>query len=1040
MIDINKEQRRASNPLSSVWVSASAGSGKTKVLTDRVLNLLLMTGRPEKLLCLTFTKAAAAEMANRISSVLKKWATCSEPDLVKELETLCGETPVTDKLIRARQLFAKVLDAPGGINIMTIHSFCQSVLKRFPLEAGISPDFDIIDDVQAQGLLSDSLKTILSQDDFQSDIRELARYKTEDDLIKLLQDLFTQRSKLLQLRKKHSLNTLIAQIKQQLNLSKYDTPLEIIAETFSPDDWPAIQKKYLTQKGIAGSKKANDPIAQAAEEVAQKIKNLKLIDLTHSLLHLAYSVLESYQRQKQSAGLLDYDDLISLTKDLLSQSSAAAWVLFKLDGGIDHILVDEAQDTNPDQWTIIRLLAEEFFAGMDGHDTVRTIFAVGDRKQSIYSFQGADPDEFEHMHHFFESKIKASENDFETVPFNLSFRSAPPILDLVNSLLQNPLAREGVLLPSEEAPHAPYRENDAGLVEIWPLEEHCKTDEPAPWKPPVERIQNQSSLSRLAEKVADKITTLIKSREILESEARPIRAGDFLVLVQRRNQFVTELVRLLKDRNIPVAGIDRLNLSDHIAVQDLLAAAKFALLPEDDLNLACLLKSPFINLGEDDLFKAAYNRNSQTLWQRVQTEFPTVAEKLKQLLSQADKITPYDFFSLILGPMGGRKSFLSRLGNEANEAINEFLNLALHFEQDNESSLQKFVHFMQDRKIEIKRDMESNQDAVRIMTVHASKGLQGNIVFLPQTRYIKRQRSPFLWLSGELPLWLPNQSLSSVFTDHLTRLADNQSDAENKRLLYVAVTRARDRLYVCGYDGGTPAKPDNWYDLIKNSLKKSADTDGIIRLKSKQKRPTAPTDKPTQRAPQPLPAWAFSPAPVEPVPPRPLSPSQEPSNDIDPRSPLSPGQAQALERGKFIHALLQYLPDIPQERWPTVISKLKPAGIDVPDNLTDLLCSGKFAPLFGKDSIAEVPVVGVWNNRVISGQIDRLIVQENEVWIVDFKTNRIVPIDEKSVSENYKNQLKAYRGLISQIFSDKVIRTYLLWTETLNLMEIKDED
>ena len=1039
MIDISKEQRRASNPLSSVWVSASAGSGKTKVLTDRVLNLLLMTGHPEKLLCLTFTKAAAAEMANRISAVLKKWTICPEPELVGELQVLSGETPSADTLTKARQLFAKVLETPGGMNIMTIHSFCQSVLKRFPLEAGISPDFDIIDDIKAQSLLSESLKTILSEDGFQSDIRMLAPYKTEADLIKLLQELLGHRSKLLKLREKHSLSTLVSQIKLQLDLTKYDTEQEIITETFDPNDWPAVQKKYLTKSDVIHGKKVNNPIAKAAEEVAQKIRNLKLVNLTQALLHLAFSVLETYQRQKQSAGFLDYDDLINLTKNLLSRRSAAAWVLFKLDGGIDHILVDEAQDTNPDQWAIIRLLAEEFFAGIDHHDTVRTLFAVGDRKQSIYSFQGADPDEFERMHRFFESKIKASENNFETVPFNLSFRSAPPILDLVNGLLQNPLACEGVLLPFEQARHIPYRENDAGLIEIWPLEEYRKTDKPEPWKPPVERIQNQSSLSRLAERVADKIAALIKTKEILKSEGRPIRAGDFLVLVQRRNQFVTELVRELKDRNIPVAGIDRLNLSDHIAVQDLIAAAKFALLPEDDLNLACLLKSPFINLTEEDLFQAAYNR-PQTLWQSIQTKFPDAAEKLKQLLSEADKITPYDFFSLILGPMGGRRAFLSRLGSEANEAINEFLNLVLHFERDNQPSLQKFVHFMQDRKIEIKRDMESNQNAVRIMTVHASKGLQGNIVFLPQTRYIKPQRSPFLWLRGELPLWLPNQSLGSLLTDQLTESADKQAKAENKRLLYVAVTRARDRLYVCGFDGGTKPKEDNWYDLIKHSVGKSPDSDNIIRLESDQKRPISLKDTVSKPETVPLPSWAFSPAPLEPVPPRPLSPSREPLTDTDISSPLSPGQALALERGKFIHALLQYLPSIPRDRWPAVISKLRPDGIDVPDNLGTLLCSENFAPLFGKDSLAEVPVVGVWKDQVISGQIDRLIVRKNEVWIVDFKTNHFVPDSPKAVSEAYKNQLKAYRGLISQIFSDKVIRTYLLWTENLNLMEIRDED
>ncbi|MDY6407595.1 MAG: UvrD-helicase domain-containing protein, partial [Pseudomonadota bacterium] len=397
MIDINAEQKRASDPLTSVWVSASAGSGKTKVLTDRVLNLLLMTGNPEKLLCLTFTKAATAEMANRIGGILKKWAVCPETDLVKSLITLRNETPDADLIVRARRLFAKVLEAKGGMKIMTIHSFCQSILKRFPLEAGISPDFEIIDDKTADIILNDTLNQTLLRPEFLPDINLLSQYQTPDGLIQLLQELFSFRTQLMHLRDRHSLSTLIYQMKQSFGLTKYDSEQEIIADCFDPNDWPDIRNKYLTKKGTVLKLKANEPVAQKAEEVMQDIKNLNLIRITEKLLHLAYSVLEEYQYQKQAKGLLDYDDLISLTKQLLSGSHAAAWVLFKLDGGIDHILVDEAQDTNPDQWAIVRLISEEFFAGADHHDTIRTIFAVGDKKQSIYSFQGADPDEFERM-------------------------------------------------------------------------------------------------------------------------------------------------------------------------------------------------------------------------------------------------------------------------------------------------------------------------------------------------------------------------------------------------------------------------------------------------------------------------------------------------------------------------------------------------------------------------------------------------------------------------------------------------------------------
>ncbi len=491
-MDINKQQRLASDPFASVWVAASAGSGKTKVLTDRVLNLLLLNGKPEKILCLTYTKAAAAEMSNRVNKILKQWAVCSEQELVKSLETLTGEVPDSDYLTRARRLFASVLETPGGMKIMTIHGFCQTVLNRFPLEAGVPPDFDILDDTQADILLNETLKGILISPDFQKDITELARFKTPDDLIDLLKTLFSHRGKLLKLREQHSLNTIIYQIKNYLGISKYDTEKEIISDYFNLDDWEQIKKTYLKKDGTVQKKKAADEVAQQAEEVAQNIKNLQLVQLTNALLHLAYTVLEQYQKQKQSAGLLDFDDLISATKNLLARSHAAAWVLFKLDGGIDHILVDEAQDSNADQWTIIRMLTEEFFAGLDHHETLRTVFAVGDKKQSIYRFQGAAPDEFERMRLFFKQRIEDAENEFRTVPFNLSFRSTRPVLELVNKVLENPVARRGVIVENEDAYHLAYREQDAGLVEIWPLEKHQKTDTAPAWKPPVEQERNRS--------------------------------------------------------------------------------------------------------------------------------------------------------------------------------------------------------------------------------------------------------------------------------------------------------------------------------------------------------------------------------------------------------------------------------------------------------------------------------------------------------------------------------------------------------------------
>lgn len=1040
-MDINKDQRRASNPFSSVWVSASAGSGKTKVLTDRVLNLLLINGHPERLLCLTFTKTAAAEMANRINDVLKSWVVMGDEKLATEIENLLGEYPDTELLEKARRLFALALETPGGMKIMTIHSFCQSILKRFPLEAGIPPHFEVMDDTASAELILRLIHDTFKTPELKDEIALLSSYLEEPALLDLFKTVMSGGWDLIALRDRvPNLNSLFLEIKRYFNVQGYSTENEIILSACSVDEFEELKKKYLlsTGKGIK-VKFAEDTQAQAIFEATQKIKEFKTALSTCALLKIAFSVLEKYLLEKNRQALLDYDDLINYTKRLLEESEKTAWVMYKLDGGIDHILVDEAQDTNPKQWTIIRLLAEEFFAGSGASEALRTLFAVGDKKQSIYSFQGADPHEFERMRMFFEDKVIASENDFATVPLNLSFRSTKPILDLVNFVLKNPEARNGVLFKNEEAIHLPFRDKDAGLVEIWPLEETAATDEPEGWKPPIERIPVQSSATRLAQKIARKIKKMLQEKEILPSAGRPIRAGDFLILVQRRGKFVTDLVRFLKEENVPVAGVDRLVLSDHIAVQDLMAMAKFALMPEDDLNLAAVLKSPLINITEDELFKLCYNRGLESVWMRLKIQMPDKAALLSDIMERADKMPPFEFFGFILGTMKGRTHFEARLGTEVNEALDEFLNLTLAFEKSHISSLQGFLKWMSEKEIEIKRDLDqSSINAVRIMTVHGSKGLQGNIVFLPDTRFIPNQKPSFVWTETGLPLWFANAGLKTDRTAPLFDTIESVRLQEYRRLLYVALTRPRDRVYICGADKKRAARAGNWYDLVVQSLPHAPDNEGIIRLNSEQIRPVDENkNKGADFKTPEIPAWALTLPPSEPMPPKPLMPSRPTQTEEATETPLSEAQEYALRRGTFIHQLLHYLPDVSPSKRQEMAQRLKPADIEVPNQVFELLENSEFAPLFGPSSLAEVPVVGVLEGQVVSGQIDRLVILPDTILIVDFKTNRRVPTSTQNVPEIYKSQLKAYAALLKNIFPSKMIKTYLLWVQNVSMMEIK---
>ena len=1035
-MEINKEQLKASNPYISAWVSASAGSGKTKVLSDRVLNLMLMTGEIDKILCLTFTKVAAAEMANRITERLKSWSVISDYELENELLSLTGNQPEKETLERAKGLFAKALETPGGLKIMTIHSFCTTLLERFPLEANVPPKFSVAEELTAQKLLTDSLDKILESKENANEVNFLAQKMNKEALLNALQNILKHRDILEKLLKRFSgIDSLIFELKKYFNIEKYQYENEIVSENFNLEDWENLLTTYIKADGGIFKKFLDNPTANLVYETKEKIKALHLVELNTFLLKISFQILKDYQNVKLKNGLLDFDDLTNKTLDLLNQSEMASWVLFKLDGGIDHILVDEAQDTNPKQWQIIEALSDDFFSGESKSEKFRTLFAVGDKKQSIYSFQGAHPDEFEERHRFFKNKILSSKNDFETVNFNFSFRSTAPVLDLVNKVLKNPKSAKGLIKEYASSIHLSKRQEEAGLVEIWPLENPPQKEELPDWASPTTRQNSTSALTRTAEKVADKIADLISSKEILTSQNRPIQAGDFLILLQRRGKLMPELVRALKERNVPVAGVDRLNITDHIVIKDLIALMRFVLLPQDNLNLACLLKSPLVGLTEEELFEACQRPPKISLWENIKKNFTQKAEKLEQYLNLADQKPPFEFFETILDEFHGRRHFIARLGKEVNEALDAFLDLALQYEQENAPSLQGFLAWLTHQEITIKRDMDqSNLNAVRIMTVHGAKGLQGNIVFLPDTRSysINNKSKDLIWTENGLPIWVSSvkeapQSLIPVFE----RLKELESE-ERHRLLYVALTRASDRLYILGYNGNRVAPEDNWYDLIKESLGEEKITKPLRFTSPQTKKVQAKIKQTLSPDFEKIPEWVLTQPPKVTPKQAPISPSKLGEDEFETEG-ISKDRASSLKRGSFIHQMLQYLPEIPSSKRAEVLKKLTPADIQIPDNLLSVFEKEELTDLFGSNSMSEVPIVGTLNGQPISGQIDRLVVKEKEVLIIDFKTNRSVP---KSVPLNYKKQLDTYKDLLKTIFPDKMIKSYLLWTENMTLVEV----
>jgi len=1155
-----RHQRDAADPTASVWVSANAGTGKTHVLTQRVLRLMLSGTKPERILCLTYTKAAAAEMSKRVFDTLAKWVTMAEADLEREIEELCDRRPFEGETRLARTLFAVAIETPGGLKVQTIHSFCERLLQRFPLEAGVAPGFTVLDDVTATALLRESIDaTLLEATDGSSSVQRKALdavipYAAEERFDEVLRTALAQRRWLdsalridfgnddddelagLERAFRSSFNVRdgvtsddidseMADVVSDAELARLRDALtggsstdqkmarHILAAlraSSSAARAGALEKFFCTDgkartrlmtKSVADSfpdlRDALD-IAQARfMGLVEERRGVRAITATIALHKLAGAVLQRYTLAKQRRAALDYDDLIARSVYLLGGQDLAGWVMFKLDRGIDHILVDEAQDTSPDQWQIVEALAREFFTGSGQHDVTRTLFAVGDEKQSIYSFQGAAPHKFAEMGRRFEAM--SGTQTFRRIPLNLSFRTVAPVLEAVDRVFSDHIRTPGLTAEGAIVRHAVHRLGHGGVVEIWPTETPEDDGDSDPWSP-LEEAAGRAPAERLAERIAATIRGWLDSGEVLASEGRPVRAGDIIILVRKRRPFAGPMVAALKARGIQVAGADRLRLSEQIAVEDLMSLGDFLTLPEDDLSLAEVLKSPLIGFDDDDLLAIAPGRGG-TLWKALiahandNERFRAAVETLKRWRSRADFVPPFEFFASILDREGGRAKLLSRLGAEAADPIDEFLNLALSYDDAEAPSLTGFLTYLREADREVKRDMEHGRDEVRVMTVHGAKGLEAPIVFLPDT-CSTASGGPVTSLLDIESLELPDGAEGTPFvwsvkgtSGHAAisaaRAARTRRETEERnRLLYVAMTRARDRLYIAGFEGRRGRTPGCWYEHIAEGL--SGDLQEVqdalgVRVKRRVE-PQAvaakarPSDHKQEAARATLPAWAVNPAPREATLSIPLAPSRleayapdaegEPIVEARPlprsagEEPSSlPPSAQSADnrflRGTLTHALLQYLPTLPQEGWEKAAAGFLAARgsaltararSSIAKETLAILTAPEFAPLFGPKSRAEVPIValipspkGKGPPLKLMGQLDRVVDLGDEVLIVDYKTNRPPPLKVEQVAGAYLFQLAAYRLALREIYAGRPIRTALLWTDGPRIMTIPDE-
>ncbi len=1133
------EQARAADPQKSVWVSANAGSGKTSVLADRVIRLLLGGTDPGRILCLTFTKAAAAEMSNRVFGQLAGWATADKDKLRAELDAVGHRPKVDSDLAPARTLFARVLETPGGLKFQTIHAFCERILHQFPFEANVPAHFEVIEDGEKAVMLKDAQFDVIREaldnpgGDIAMSLDTLVARLADQSFEKILDGVIGREADLRQwINASGGLDAALAALADRLGVQPGETVEQVrddilnspilpqsewlaaieLLKTGSPNDnaqadrltatlaatdagacLDAYSRIFLTtgsaprKKIVTGSiSKPYPDFALVMEQETERflalldrLNAVRVVGSSRALFTFGMAVLDRFRDRKLRAGKLEYSDLIGNARRLLGRSEAASWVLYKLDGGIDHILVDEAQDTSPEQWDIVRLLAEEALSGEGARGTPRTIFAVGDEKQSIFSFQGAEPERFDKMRRYFGRKIQAIERDWENIQLNLSFRSVPAILEAVDLVFAQDTARAGLTSTDDPVTHTANRAGLPGLVEIWPVEAPDDLVDPVAWDAPLDSVSQGSAWVKLAEKIADTIARWLREGETLAATGRAITPGDILILVRRRTHIVTPLIKALRDRKVAVAGADRLELQSHLAVMDLLAAADFALLSEDDLTLATLLRSPFFGVSEEDLYALAYDR-SGSLWNALQAKagdapFDNVAYQLKAWLARADFQSPYAFFAGILGNDGGRRQLVARLGPEAHDAIDEFLSLALQFDAQTTPNLQTFTHWMRAQSQEIKRSMEQGADEVRIMTVHGAKGLEAPIVFLPDTcatpdrgrlsQIMAVQTDTDSAGAPDYLVWAPGSS------NELPEAIQAEKDAahlkqmeEYNRLLYVAMTRAEDRLYVCGYRTKNNPPDDCWYQVIKTGLggrltpHETGDGEQVLRFTGSVDAESPGIDSQPPGAPETeidIPDVPSTPPPpfsaIERI--APSRGEEDPDHAV--AGDLAGDTLAGIDprvRGNLIHALIEILAGLPDDARPghgarllaRIAADLTPDSRDMLlKEVLGLLANPDLACLFGENSRAEVPVAGLVSDpgapdKLVhaSGIIDRLVVLGDRVIIADFKSNRVVPRKIGDVPRVYIAQLAAYRALVQQIFPEKKIATRLIWTADASVTEV----
>lgn len=1154
-----RRQAQASDPGHSAWVSANAGSGKTYVLAIRVIRLLLAGFRPSELLCLTFTRAAAAEMSNRVFSILGQWAAEDDGKLAESLESVLGRKASTEEATRARQLFALALDTPGGLKIQTIHAFCESLLRQFPLEANLPAHFDLLEDRRQRELVAIARQeTELIASGIRAgkpDPALASAYRTMLDLaggnatataieafigggsgsgvsgIRDREEItasFDPLWRMADLDRSESAETLIArQAKSILEMAGKLSPLcealaakkgkmaeKAIAEisrlrssgnpgeiletcTLLFETTKGERRKYLISETFE-----NSHSAEMADFNALKDRHFAFRDQreTHDTLRASealfvfgLSVLERYSNMKLERGLLDFSDMIDKAAHLLNRKDIGPWVQYKLDKGISHVLVDEAQDTSPQQWQVINAITGEFFAGKGADERNRTLFVVGDEKQSIFSFQGADPAEFDRQQKNLARRSKDAGRPYLPVGLNLSFRSTTEVLSAVDQVFSDPANHRGLSRSGANDPHTAHRKDDPGEVQLWPPIVKPEKNRAKDWFEPVD-LPGEAE-RELARRIASTIRQWLDEGRQLPGMKRPLRHGDFLILLRRRDRFAVAMIQELRRSGLRSAGADRLMLAEHIVSEDLIALCRFAIAASDDLSLAGLLKSPLFAFDEEDLFRLAHGRGDSSLWQAMcvaadgeggpagfVARLKEAVEVLGRIRHEAGHRGLFEFLAWVYSEFELRSRYHQRLGREAEDVLDGFLEAAMAHDDTAMPGLRGFVETMLAGHIELKRDVDMNSDEIRVITVHSSKGLEAPVVFLvdPGTVAVHSNHLPVLvpvenGRGTRVAVWRGVAGAKPSLLEEPVQAICDAREEEYRRLLYVGMTRAADMLVLCGYVSSS-MKEEHWYSMAERALEAAGqengkpsdgrlitetDADGLVVCKrwvvdrgtapAKLAQSTAPaTDRPVQAG---LPPWLSRISAERPAP-RPVSPTGIADmlgvEDNPPAFARGAGLG-AMQRGIAVHDLLQILPDMPAtERRRTIAAYFSGAGRRIPSEMREeislqvenVLGDARLQAMFAPGSRAEVAMTGEVRigGRVhaVLGKADRIADDGRVVLIADYKTGSAIPEKAGDAPFSYLVQMALYRALVRQAMPDRQLRQYIIWTSGPVIHELDD--